>query len=182
MSTCRSGSGSSPRARPWAGARRGFGRPYSARPALGREPPQRQGSPGCRSRSPPRAFSAAASRSRSGSTRSVGRMADHPLERCPRLVLRFARAKSSCETELRTARLRLGDVGARHLADGEPVLGRLELAGEHVDVVLAQPHDRLVAHHVHERRSPHRGAPPARRCAGPRARRARRASASFTAL
>ena len=49
---------------------------------------------------------------------------------------------------LRAAGFCLGHVGAGHLADIEPVLGRLELLGQHGDVVLAQTHDRLVAHHV----------------------------------
>ena len=46
------------------------------------------------------------------------------------------------------ARLRLGDVGARHLADVEAVLRRPQIAGEDGHVVLAQAHDRRVAHDV----------------------------------
>ena len=43
----------------------------------------------------------------------------------------------------------LRHVGARHLADREAVLRRLQLARQHVDVVLVEPHQLLVAHHVH---------------------------------
>ncbi len=46
------------------------------------------------------------------------------------------------------AGLRLRHVGARHLADVEAVLGGLEIARQHGDVVLAQANDGLVAHHV----------------------------------
>ena len=46
------------------------------------------------------------------------------------------------------ARLRLRDIGARHLADVEAVLRRPQIAGEHRHVVLAQAHDRRVAHDV----------------------------------
>ena len=43
----------------------------------------------------------------------------------------------------------LRHVGARHLADGEAVLRRLQFARQHVDVVLVEPNELLVAHHVH---------------------------------
>ena len=43
----------------------------------------------------------------------------------------------------------LRHVGARHLADGETVLRRLQLARQHVDVVLVEADELLVAHHVH---------------------------------
>ena len=46
------------------------------------------------------------------------------------------------------AGLRLRHVGARHLADVEAVLGGLQIARQHGDVVLAQANDGLVAHHV----------------------------------
>ncbi len=46
-------------------------------------------------------------------------------------------------------RFRLGDVGARHLADREAVLRGLQLARQHVDVVLVEADELLVAHHVH---------------------------------
>ena len=46
------------------------------------------------------------------------------------------------------ASLRLRHVGARHLADVEAVLGGLEVARQHGDVVLAQANDGLIAHHV----------------------------------
>ena len=42
----------------------------------------------------------------------------------------------------------LRHVGARHLADIETVLGRLELLGQHGDVVLAQANDGRVAHNI----------------------------------
>ena len=42
----------------------------------------------------------------------------------------------------------LRHVGARHLADIEAVLGRLELLGQHGDVVLAQANDGRVAHDI----------------------------------
>ena len=47
------------------------------------------------------------------------------------------------------ASLGLCHVGARHLADIEAVLGRLELLGQHLHVVLAQADDGRVAHDVH---------------------------------
>ena len=46
------------------------------------------------------------------------------------------------------ARLRLRHVGARHLADVEAVLRGAQIARQHRDVVLAQAHDRCIAHHV----------------------------------
>ena len=49
---------------------------------------------------------------------------------------------------LGAARFRLRHVGARHLADIETVLGRLQLLGEHGNVVLAQTHDGLIAHDI----------------------------------
>ena len=45
-------------------------------------------------------------------------------------------------------RFGLRHVGARHLADIETVLGRLELLGQHGDVVLAQANDGRVAHNI----------------------------------
>ena len=45
--------------------------------------------------------------------------------------------------------LGLRHVGARHLADGEAVLRGLQFARQHVDVVLVEAHQLLVAHHVH---------------------------------
>ena len=48
----------------------------------------------------------------------------------------------------RAASLGLRHVGARHLADIEAVLGRLELLGQHLHVVLAQADDGRVAHDV----------------------------------
>ena len=47
------------------------------------------------------------------------------------------------------AGLGLRHVGARHLADGEAVLRRLQFARQHVDVVLVEPDELLVADHVH---------------------------------
>ncbi len=47
------------------------------------------------------------------------------------------------------AGFRLRDVRARNLADGEAVLRRLQLARQHVDVVLVETDELLVAHHVH---------------------------------
>ena len=71
------------------------------------------------------------------------------------------------------ARLRLRHVGARHLADVEAVLGGPQIARQHRDVVLAQAHDGLVAHHVHVGRHRLQQHAAARRCAASRARRAR---------
>ncbi len=53
-----------------------------------------------------------------------------------------------CRDRLGTPGPRLRDVGARDLADGPPGLGGMELGGQHRDVVLAQPHQRLIADHV----------------------------------
>ena len=46
-------------------------------------------------------------------------------------------------------RFRLGDVGARHLADIEPIAGLLKLLGEDLDVALIELEDRSIAQHVH---------------------------------
>ena len=46
-------------------------------------------------------------------------------------------------------RLGLRDVGARHLADVEAVLGLAQLFLQHLDVVAVEIEDRGVAHHVH---------------------------------
>ena len=49
---------------------------------------------------------------------------------------------------LRAAGLGLGHVGARHLADIEPVFGGLELLAQQRDVILAQADDGGVAHDI----------------------------------
>ena len=46
-------------------------------------------------------------------------------------------------------RFRLGDVGARHLADIEAVARLLELLGEHLNVAAIELEDRAIAQQVH---------------------------------
>ena len=75
-------------------------------------------------------------------------MADHGA------IIGFARRQPALRGgELGAAelepRLGLGDVGPGHVADLEPVAGRLEVGLEHPHVVLVQFDDRPVADHVH---------------------------------
>ena len=72
----------------------------------------------------------------------AGRMADDLLiSRAARLEIGLSGGERG--ERLGAARFGLRHVGARHLADIEAVLGRLELLGQHGDVVLAQTHDGL---------------------------------------
>ncbi len=75
-------------------------------------------------------------------------MADHLLEGATARAQVGARRIETGDG-VGTPRLRLRHVRARHLADGEAVLARLQLAREHVDVVLVEANELLVAHDVH---------------------------------
>ena len=75
------------------------------------------------------------------------RVADHLLiDRPARLQIRLRHVEVG--NRAGPTRLGLRHVGARHLADIEAVPGLLQLLRQHRDVVLAQAHDGLVAHHI----------------------------------
>ena len=74
-------------------------------------------------------------------------MADHPLEGGA-AGLQVGARQIQRRHRGGAPRLRLRHVRARHLAHVEAVLRGAQIARQHRDVVLAQAHDRRVAHHV----------------------------------
>ena len=84
---------------------------------------------------------------RGGRDEIAGRMADDLLVgRAAGLEIGLGRGER--RQRLSAPRFGLRHVGARHLADIKAVLGRLELLGQHGDVVLAQANDGRVAHDI----------------------------------
>ena len=76
-------------------------------------------------------------------------MADDALERrTADLQIRAREIERRYRTG--TARFRLRNVSASDFADRETITGRLEFAGQNIDVVFTQAKNGLVADHIHE--------------------------------